>query len=239
MKGAPNSLSQPRPGYFTKGGLTSTCSYAANGETVCLPHAGRGRGASESFENPSQNAAYVLSHVVPLQTTDNYNVAQSNYPSSKAFRDAVNKQTHPTMTFQLQDVITGAMVRFDAENGHVTEIPTASSSIVDWAVLKDPSVYKNDQYAVALQDAATGNCIRHAGFVTWESAFAANNVDFAWVFKRTNRANVYTIFNFYEADYFLGYNNNRLLITHGPPREWQVVGSREACALVSAISSSP
>lgn len=157
-----------------------------------------------------------------------YSVFDINPPST-----VVNGEEGQT-TFHLQDVTTGALVTYSSGSNKVAEDPGAS--VVNWKIFNDGSVYHNDQGAVGVCDDSTSNCMRHSGWVMWEGTFVPNNVDFAWVFKKTGTANVYTLYNFYQNNTYLNFNGSQLLISTDSPRQWLVVGSAAALALVQGVS---
>lgn len=138
------------------------------------------------------------------------------------------------ITFHLQDVTTGALVRYASGSNQVTENPAAE--VVNWRIFNDTAVFNNNQGAVGLVDDKTNKCIRHSGFVTWENPFESNNFDFAWVFRRGSQEDVYTIFNFYGSNMFLNYNGSQLLISSDTPREWLVLGNDEARKQIRSIA---
>lgn len=138
------------------------------------------------------------------------------------------------LSFQLQDVSTGRKVTYSSSTNAVAE--DSSASVVDWKIFNDSSVYNNGQGAVGMCDSLTNNYMRHSGMVIWESSFTANNYDFAWVFKRTGRTNVYNLFNYYGDNNYLNFNGTQLLISSDTPLQWQVIGSNSALAQIQSIA---
>lgn len=144
----------------------------------------------------------------------------------------------PAVTFTLKDMATGNLVRYDAGINTVRE--DGGRPVVNWRIFKDGSVYNDDQGAVGLCDDATDRCMRHAGLLIWEYPFVAKSFDFAWVFRKTGTDNVYTLFNYHGGPnnpHSLNFNGSQLLISaDAPPRQWQVIGSDTALAMVRNIA---
>lgn len=145
----------------------------------------------------------------------------------------INKFSNPYSTpfndgflLRLKDTKTGKYVGLTGNQ----LVETTFANAITFRVKNDSSVYNNNLGGIALQAVSgtnfNNNYMRHAFLNMFCDPFDSNNLDFAWLFLPVNGTyNTFTIYNYYDVNYYVDYNESNLLISQNiPNRRWIVEG---------------
>jgi hypothetical protein len=100
---------------------------------------------------------------------------------------------------------------------------------VRMSIYDNANVFNHILGNVALHDLQNDKYLRHANFLLHSDAFAANNGDFAWNFKKTPSG--YNIYNDYGGGYYVGYDPGQDVVLIVPPGSSLIVSWKITAAV--------